>query len=112
VTAWQTVWPQTNTPAGQIRAWCSTSPSAGDRRPGCLFPAAAGFRDAELPAVRVSGYTAARASRDFIRAACAQGLALPSLLDVVWSLPLRPASPDQAATPGPGVPGDAGHDLR
>ena len=61
------------------------------------LPGSLGFRGAELPAVRVSGYTAARASRDFIRAARAQGLALPSLLlEVVWSLPLHSASPDQA----------------
>jgi hypothetical protein len=68
------------------------------RSPGRVpLPGGLGFRETELPAVRVSGYTADRASRDFMRAARAQGLALPPmLLEVVWSLPLHPASPDQA----------------
>ena len=61
------------------------------------LPAGLGFRGAELPTVRVSGYTAARASRSFMRAARADGVALPPmLLEDVWSLPLHPASPDQA----------------
>ena len=59
-----------------------------------------GFRGAELPAVRMSGYvTAARASREVFHAARAQGLAVPPmLLDTVWSLPLHPVTPGQATT--------------
>jgi hypothetical protein len=62
------------------------------------LPGGMGFRGTELPAVRISGYTtAARAGRDVVQAARAQGLAVPPmLLDVVWSLPLHPASPGQA----------------
>lgn len=63
------------------------------------LPGGMGFDGAELPAVRMSGYTtiAGRASRDFTRAARAQGLALPPmLLDVIWSLPLHPDTPGQA----------------
>jgi hypothetical protein len=62
------------------------------------LPGGMGFRGAELPAVRMSGYTtAARPSRDFTRAARAQGLALPPmLLDAVWSLPLHPDTPGHA----------------
>ncbi len=61
------------------------------------LPGGMGFREAELPAVRMSGYTAGRAHRDFTQAARAQRLALPPmLLDDVWSLPLHPATPSQA----------------
>jgi hypothetical protein len=63
------------------------------------LPGSMGFDGAELPAVRMSGYTtiAGRASRDFTRAARAQHLALPPmLLDVTWSLPLHPDTPGQA----------------
>jgi hypothetical protein len=56
-----------------------------------------GFRGAELPAVRMSGYVAAaRASREVARAARAEGLTVPPmLLDTVWPLPLHPVTPDQ-----------------
>ena len=62
------------------------------------LPGGMGFRGAELPAVRMSGYvTAARASREVVRAARAEGLAVPPmLLDTVWSLPLHPVTPGQA----------------
>ena len=62
------------------------------------LPGGIGFSGAELTAVRMSGYvTAARASREVVRAARAEGLAVPPmLLDTVWSLPLHPV------TPGPG----------
>lgn len=62
------------------------------------LPRGTGFGGAELPAVRMSGYvTAARASREAVRAARAEGLAVPPmLLDTVWSLPLHPATPGQA----------------
>jgi len=69
------------------------------RSPGRVpLPGGMGFRGAELPAVRVSGYvTAARAGHDVAQSARAQGLAIPPmLLEVVWSLPLHPASQDQA----------------
>ena len=61
------------------------------------LPGGTGFRGAELPAVRMSGYvTAARASREVVRAARAEGLAVPPmLLDTVWSLPLHPVTPGQ-----------------
>lgn len=62
------------------------------------LPARIGFRGAELPAVRMSGYvTVARASREVVQAARTEGLAVPPiLLDTVWSLPLHPATPGQA----------------
>jgi hypothetical protein len=62
------------------------------------LPGGLGFRGTELPAMRMSGYTTpARASRDVARAAREQGLSVPPmLLDVIWSLPLHPASPAQA----------------
>ena len=62
------------------------------------LPRGMGFGRAELPAVRMSGYTTAtRPSRDFTKAARAQRVALPPmLLDVIWSLPLHPGTPGQA----------------
>ena len=62
------------------------------------LPGSTGFRGAELPALRMSGYvTAARASRQVVQAARAEGLAVPPmLLDTVWSLPLHPVTPGQA----------------
>lgn len=62
------------------------------------LPGGLGFRGAELPAVRMSGYiTRGGASRELVRAARAQGVSLPPmLLDVAWSLPLHPASSSQA----------------
>jgi hypothetical protein len=62
------------------------------------LPGGMGFHGTELPAVRMSGYTtAARAGRDVVQASRAQGLAVPPmLLDVIWSVPLHPASPGQA----------------
>ncbi|MFY9773198.1 MAG: hypothetical protein WAK28_01350, partial [Trebonia sp.] len=61
------------------------------------LPGGIGFRGAELPAVRMSGYvTAARASREVVHPARAQGLAVPPMpLDTVWSLPLHPVTPGQ-----------------
>jgi hypothetical protein len=61
------------------------------------LPGQMGFRGADLPAVRMSGYTtAARATRDVALAARAQGVSVPPmLLDVIWSLPLHPASAAQ-----------------
>src|SRR5437773_1078838 len=62
------------------------------------LPGGMGFGRAELPAVRMSGYTTAtRSSCGFMQAARAQRVALPPmLLDVVWSLPLHPDTPGQA----------------
>src|SRR5213079_16186 len=59
------------------------------------LPGGMGFGRAELPAVRMSGYTTAtRSSCGFMQAARAQRVALPPmLLDVVWSLPLHPDTP-------------------
>jgi hypothetical protein len=59
------------------------------------LPSGMGFSRAELPAVRMSGYTTpARPSRGFMHAARAQRVALPPmLLEVVWSLPLHPGTP-------------------
>jgi len=59
------------------------------------LPEQMGFAGRELPAVRKSSYiTAARANRDRIRAARAQGLTVPPMvLDTVWFLPLHPSSP-------------------
>lgn len=62
------------------------------------LPADMGFRGIELPAVRMSSYsTAACPSRSrFTQAARARRVALPPiLLEVVWSLPLHPDTPDQ-----------------
>ena len=62
------------------------------------LPGGMGFRRAELPAVRMSEYTTApRSNGSFMQAARAQRVALPPmLLEVVWSLPLHPATPDHA----------------
>jgi hypothetical protein len=62
------------------------------------LPGGMGFGRAELPAVRMSGYTTAtRSNRSFMQAARAERVALPPmLLEVVWSLPLRPDTPGQA----------------
>ncbi len=60
------------------------------------LPAGWGFAGSELPAVRMSAYTATRANADFrheVRRLC---IALPPiLLDSTWALPLRPATPAQ-----------------
>jgi hypothetical protein len=58
------------------------------------LPRGMGFTGAELPAVRMSGYTTAtRRSPGFMQEARAQRVALPPmLLDVIWSLPLHPAA--------------------
>jgi hypothetical protein len=59
------------------------------------LPRGMGFCRAELPAVRMSEYTI-RSNRSFMQAARAQRTALPPmLLEVVWSLPLHPDTPDQ-----------------
>jgi hypothetical protein len=59
------------------------------------LPRGMGFRRAELPAVRMSEYTI-RSNRSFMQAARAQRTALPPMpLEVVWSLPLHPDTPDQ-----------------
>jgi hypothetical protein len=62
------------------------------------LPGGMGFRLAELPAVRMSEYTVSpRSNRDFTQAARAQRTTLPPmLLEVVWSLPLHPDTPDRA----------------
>jgi hypothetical protein len=67
-----------------LPALCSrTLPSPGGRRAGCPLPSGMGFRGTELPAVRMSGYAAARPSRGFTQA--------PSRPCAVHGLPEVPA---------------------